>query len=438
MSKYIPEALTQSNIAPYPYQWEGVKALATRKRFLLRDEPGLGKTIQCIIGATVAGYNKEFEILVVTTVSMVQTWKREIMKWAMNGNYTVINHDKLACAGSEKYICKKWDIIIADEAHLYLRNRETIRAKAFLMMLQNDPIVWMSTATPANSTAEDYFLAFKILMPDVFKKVTKTAFISKYCKKVEQKFYAKSPVRGCKCRKLETGQYECIAYKFTGFNNTESLGKILDACSIRRTAEEVNLQLPSLTITDRYLDNKIVKFTPEEVQDIRDKVYEGIALGEKYHDRLKDCALNKVPSILDMLQTYPANTKIVVFAWHRDVVTKLESAIAKHRSVEVIMGGTAEKDRQDIMDRFQNGDLNTLVLNMKSGGVGITLTAATVGIYTQFPTSADVWEQSMKRIYRIGSKQPVQIIKLIDAGSIDEQIWEVLEERLTKLKEIEG
>lgn len=436
-NNYLPEALKLTGIDPFPYQWEGVKALASKRRYLIRDEPGLGKTIQCIVAANVIGHEKDLKILVLTTVSMVQTWKREVMKWATCGNYTVINHDKFASKDRDQYI-RKWDLVICDEAHLYLRNRDTIRAKTFLEILLGDPIVWMATATPANKSAEDYYLMLKILLPKMYWKMNKTDFVKEYCCVEQDEFFSKAPKRGMKCIKAGS-VYRCFIQKFTGFKNVEKLNKVLGSCSIKRTEGEVNLQLPELTFTSQYLDVPFSTLSVEEAEEIKRAVFEGRELGDGYHDKMREAALSKVASVLDILSTYPTDKKVVIFAWHRDVVETLTEKISESgRACDYIHGGTSEANRVKIMDAFQTGELNTLVINMKSGGVGITLTAATCGIYVQFPYSADQWQQSMKRIHRIGSKKPVQIIKLIAAGSIDEDIWEILSERLEKIKEIEG
>ncbi len=161
-------------------------------------------------------------------------------------------------------------------------------------------------------------------------------------------------------------------------------------------------------------------------------------LSSQYQAVLRTNAIHKIPSILELLSTYPLDKKVVLFIWHTDVADKLVSEISKtDRKVDKITGQiTSELKRQDIIDRFQTGDLNTLVLNMQSGGVGINLTAATVGIYVQFPSVASMWIQSLKRIHRIGSKEPVQIIKVMIEGSIDEEIFSVLEQRLEYIEQV--
>lgn len=67
----------------FPHQRAGVKFLATAKRALLADEPGLGKTAQAIRGLTELTRQgvTSFPALVVCPNTLKQNWKREIEKW---------------------------------------------------------------------------------------------------------------------------------------------------------------------------------------------------------------------------------------------------------------------------------------------------------------------------------------------------------------------
>lgn len=406
------------NLTLFPYQKAGVKALVGKNRFMLRDSPGLGKTIQLIVSCNAVNPDN---VLVLCPKSMVITWIREIKKWASHPEkFTVINHDKLITKDNYK-ILTSWDIVIADESHLYLKNIDTKRAAVFFSLIENARRVWLATATMASRSGEDYFCSLKVLLPDLMRKWSKSKFIKRYCKAVPDPF-----------------TYSGI--KYVGFNNTVEMQTVLDKCSLSRKEEEVNLELPPLTFTDMYLEDHSEKFTPEEIKDIKKRVMEGKSFGNDYQGKMQKNALLKVPAVLELLSTYPPEKKVVIYAWHTAVIEELmnEAKKVEGRIVESITGKTESLGRQVVIDQFQSGSINTLILNMQAGGVGITLTAATAGIYVQFPYSAIHWVQSMKRIHRIGSKKPVQIIKLMSFRGIDKEIFDILDDRMKHIKEIEG
>lgn len=424
--QFIPPELLKDGISPFPYQWVGAMLLTKKLRFLLADDPGLGKTIQIIVAINMLQKFKghtPLRVLILCPKSMLITWPREIRKWSLGSTeFKVINHDKLiGKAGKE--LMKKWDIVVADESHMYIKNIDTQRAKAFLILIQQAERVWLSTATPASKGGDDYFVTLKVLLPKIFDKWSKSAFMRRYCKKVPDK-------------------WAYCGFRYEGFNNTAELKKVFEACSIRRKQEEVKADLPELTFTDYFADvdyKDLMHFTEHEAADIKKRIMEGESFGAHYQAQMKHNALLKVPSVLELLNTYPADKKVVIFAWHRTVVNKIVTEIEKEtdRKVAYITGEiNSATERQDIIDNFQTGELNTLVLNMQSGGVGITLTAATVGIYVQYPYSATHWTQSIKRIHRIGSKEPVQIVKVMIEQSIDEDIFSILQERLDYIREV--
>lgn len=423
----IPRNLLEKGVKPFDYQYEGVKTLFGKTRFLIADDAGTGKTIQLIVAVNLIQKLKDLplKVLVIGTKSIVINWQREIAKWGNScAEFTIINHDKMIGVGHEKYL-RNWDIVIADESHFYIKNQNTLRAKMFLQIISTAERVWLSTATPASKSAEDYYLTLRILLPTLFGKWSMWQFKKKYCECV------KDP-------------WTISGVSYRGFHKTNilELNKIFKVCALRRRQEDVKKDLPPLTFSDYFADvnyKDLKKYTQEEAEDIKRRVMEGLEFGSDYQAEMQHNALLKIPSVLELLNTYPASKKVVIFAWHRSVVEKLVDQIKKEtdRTVDFITGEvTSPTKRQAIIDRFQDSDLNTLVLNMQSGGVGINLTAASVGIYIQYPYSVSFWVQSIKRIHRIGSLEPVQIIKVMIEKSIDEYIFEILQERMGYIKEI--
>lgn len=405
----------------YPYQATGVEALIGKRRFLLADFPGAGKTCMSICACNIIDATKELPIrvLVLCPKSMRITWEREVKKWSKAGTYLVKNHDRLITDDFEEMVKFNPDVLILDESHLYIKNQNTQRYRAVEKLIEKAKYTWLLTATPANKSAEDYYTTFKVLLPTMFGRWTKSRFQAYFCNKIPDKF-------------------AYSGFRYDGFRNIEELKKILGACSLRR-GEEVLQDLPELTYTDLICDNKnLEKFSDSETSDIISRLELGTLSSSSYQGKMQKNAMLKIPAVLELLSTYPADKKCVIFAWHRNVVEKVHEEICLNtdRTVKYIHGDTPEAERQQYIDRFQRGDLNTLVLNIQSGGVGITLTAATSAIYVEFPYTPTHWIQSVKRVHRIGSTKPVQIIKMINEGSIDERIFGILEKRIESLEEV--
>lgn len=156
-------------LTPRRIQYEAADAIAARaeaggRQFLLADEPGVGKTIAAVLGATaVADLRGAARVLVVADRPAAITighWCRTITALGDGGlEWVVITWDRL-----EKVAGHAWDVIIADEAHA-LRRTTTKRWKHWARISGHAkphdaaPFVIATTATPGHTPLELPYLA---------------------------------------------------------------------------------------------------------------------------------------------------------------------------------------------------------------------------------------------------------------------------------------
>lgn len=94
--------LTHSlRVEPYPYQREGILFGLRRKRFIIGDEPGLGKTLQSIGVADCAG---AYPCLVICPASLKINWQREFEKFTSVKALILDNSNITTC-----HILCAWD-----------------------------------------------------------------------------------------------------------------------------------------------------------------------------------------------------------------------------------------------------------------------------------------------------------------------------------------
>src|SRR5581483_12251756 len=91
-------------------------------------------------------------------------------------------------------------------------------------------------------------------------------------------------------------------------------------------------------------------------------------------------------------------------------------------------GGLTRTRRDEMVRAFQNGTgAGALVVSLKAGGTGLNLTAANhVVLYDRWWNPA-VEDQARDRAWRIGQTKTVVSHRLVCAGTVDEQIEEVVE-----------
>lgn len=135
---------------------------------------------------------------------------------------------------------------------------------------------------------------------------------------------------------------------------------------------------------------------------------------------------NKVAAFLDDLDDF-GDQSIAVFAESRQLIELLSAALLK-KGVRhgLVTGAQSGDERQHAIESFQSGDTRLVLCTIKAGGVGITLTRASVAVFLQRSWSNVDMEQAYNRCHRIGSEQhaSVTFIDYVTPGTVEEgQIW---------------
>jgi len=112
-----------------------------------------------------------------------------------------------------------------------------------------------------------------------------------------------------------------------------------------------------------------------------------------------------------------------VFAHHISVVDALA---AKYGGLRVA-GKDSSEARQAAVDTFQSDpDARVIVLNMKAGGVGLTLTAASDVLFVEQGWTPAEHDQAEDRCHRIGQEEHVSAWYLLAEGTIDDDIYALI------------
>ena len=127
---------------------------------------------------------------------------------------------------------------------------------------------------------------------------------------------------------------------------------------------------------------------------------------------------NRINELLDVIEE--TNGKIIIWAIYRHDIKKIEETLAERygkESVKSFYGDTADADRQDIVNAFQDRESNLrfFVGNPRTGGYGLTLTASHTVIYYSNSYDLEIRLQSEDRAHRIGQKEKVTYVDLISA-----------------------
>jgi SNF2 family DNA or RNA helicase len=140
-------------------------------------------------------------------------------------------------------------------------------------------------------------------------------------------------------------------------------------------------------------------------------------------------ASNRYKELIDVAEELQG--KAIIWATYTHDIQQIASALRDRfgpGAVATYYGETAQDERQDIVDKFQDKDspLRFFVGQPRTGGYGITLTAANTVIYFSNSYDLEIRLQSEDRAHRIGQDKKVTYIDLVSPKTIDEKILKAL------------
>ena len=442
---------------PFQHQIDGFKYGLENDRFLLGDEQGLGKTKQVIDIAVAKKLQKNYKhCLIVCGVNGLKwNWVNEIATHSNESAYILGQRNNTIGSVADRLDDLKNINTIND--YFLITNVETLRNEDISKELQklcNDGtigIVAIDEIHKCKNPSSQQGKGILKIQPECRIAMTGTPLMNnpfdlyiilKWLGYEKHPFYAFTKHYGVFGG---YGGYECIGYRYL-----DDLQSQLDEIMLRRLKKDV-LDLPEKTYVTEY-----VEMTPKQAQ-----IYKEVTADIKMNiDQIK-MSVNPLAELIRMRQAtgytgilsstvkesakldrmeelveeaVENGKKVVIFSnWTQmtDAICERFNDVRTHNyDYALITGQTNDKDRQTIVDRFQN-DENTKVIIGTIGamGTGLTLTAGTVEIFMDEPWNRANKEQAEDRCHRVGTTENVTIYTLVCKNTIDERINQLVERK---------
>ena len=416
-----------SNREPYEHQKVAIEKLLGNNKFILADDMGVGKTTSAVIAAIESGVKK---ILIICPATLKFNWKREIENYT-NETITIVDGKKW---GSSKFIIVNYDIlknfhstdkkdnlniindenfdlVIMDEAH-YVSNSKAQRTKLVNDITSRVNRVWLLTGTPMTSRPMNYYNLLKI----VESRVTNNwvGYVKRYCEGYQIN-------RGG--RKI---------WLTNGASNLDELRDRTKQKVLRRLKEEI-LDLPDKIITPIFLELNSNEYKKEvgEYLDWADKNgNESLSIQLTKLMKVRQIIANeKLKNTFELVdQCLEQDKKVIVFT---NFTNPLMEIWSKYKKVSVpLYGKMNQQQRQESVDSFQNDPkIKVFVSNIKSSGVGITLTEAEVVIFNDLSFVPSDMSQAEDRAFRIGQKKNVSCLYPIFDNTLERVIYNMVQRK---------
>ncbi|WP_460774933.1 DEAD/DEAH box helicase [Microbacterium sp. GXF7504] len=458
----VPEfdRLSPKGLEVMPHQSRLLEAVRTGHRsFLLADEPGLGKTAQSVLAASVA---EAYPLLVVVPNVVKMNWAREVERWTPQRRATVIQGDGEDIDAFADVFIVNYEVldrhlswlseiglkgIVVDEAH-FIKNLSSQRSRNVLALASRvrervaNPLLMALTGTPLINDVEDFDAIWRFLgwtngtkpEAELMEKLDATGLTP-----ADKAFYpeARSAVISMGIvRRRKTDVAKDLPDKLVADLPVElddEYGR-----SIRQAERELGARL-----ADRYrriidargdrglapgeLDEDIVRLVAQHELDESKAASAGT---ENVFTMVRRIGQAKALVAADYaVQLQRSVGKVVFFAKHIDVMDAAEAhfAAAGLKTVS-LRGDQTATARQDAIDAFNNDpEVSVAVCSLTAAGVGVNMQAASNVVLAELSWTAAEQTQAIDRVHRIGQDEPVTAWRIIAAHTIDAKIAELID-----------
>nr|WP_274637545.1 DEAD/DEAH box helicase [Microbacterium bovistercoris] len=460
----VPEfdRLSPRGLEVMPHQSRFLQAVRDGHRsFLLADEPGLGKTAESVLAASVAD---AYPLLAVVPNVVKMNWAREVQRWTPQRRATVISGDGEDVDAFADVFIVNYEILdrhlswlsslglkglVVDEAH-FIKNLSSQRSQNVLALAGRireqvaDPLLLALTGTPLINDVEDFDAIWRFLGwtngqkpgPELMEKLDATGLTP-----ADKAFYP------------------------------EARSAVISMGIVRRKKKDVAADLPDKMIADLpvELDDEYGRSIRQAERELGERLAaryrriieargdRGLAHGEVDDDIVRLVAHNELEeskaagtgseNVFTMVrkigqakallaadyavQLQRSVGKVVFFAKHIDVMDAAEAHFGASGIPHVsIRGDQSTPARQEAIDAFNNDPaVGVAVCSLTAAGVGLNMQAASNVVLAELSWTAAEQTQAIDRVHRIGQDEPVTAWRIIAAHTIDTKIAELIDSK---------
>jgi len=459
-------ALSKYGKKMYEHQKIAVKFLLMRKKCLLADDQGLGKSMSSIIASIEGGFKK---VLVICPASLKSNWKREISTfipedqigivnsgdWCTDKRYTIINYDivdmhyivpketiidsdgnekqiksrkkevkEAALANSAMYL-ENFDLVIIDECHKLSKNT-SIRYEVISDFLTRSkiPNVYLMSGTPMTNKPINLYQVLALINHPV--TLNYEYFVKTYCDG----------------RKITSKTTHKTILLSGGSSNLDELMEKIKNSYLRRLKKDIPGMVIK-TIHQRYYDltsDEQVEYDKlweeyEESQisigknNLIKELTEGIFLRQFVSDSMVKNTIALADEFLE------DGNKVFIACCFNDEITKLKEYFGD--KAVIYKGGMTTKQKDRAESKFMTDKHTTVFIgNIIAAGVGLTLTSSNICIFNSYDWVPGNNDQMMDRIHRIGQLKDVEVYYQLFSGTISEDMWDKIIKKEMSIKAV--
>lgn len=431
-----------------PYQVKGFEWMVRNTLLgmgsIIADDMGLGKTLQVIaflLHQKNAGKLAKNKALAVVPTSLISNWEHELERFAPSLTFysyhgtersdsfrsadVVITSFGMVRNNLKVFENLNWHTVIVDEAQ-NIKNTTAEQTKA-IKKLKGEVRIAMS-GTPVENRLIEYWSIFDFSNKGYLGNIN--WFTEEFAKPIQQNH---------DMNKVEHFRRITAPFLLRRMKTDKSI--------ISDLPDKVeNNHLTTLAPNQAALYQNVVSSVIQQIEKSEGIERKGLVLklmtalkqiGNHPYQYLKQG--NKEPELsgkssllLELVKNILENDqKVLIFTQYKEMGDLLCEFITAETSEKPLFlhGGCSRKQRDEMVDKFQNHYNKVFILSLKAGGTGLNLTAAGNVIHYDLWWNPAVESQATDRAFRIGQTKNVIVSRLINKGTIEEKIDKMIQDK---------
>lgn len=441
------------------HQRVAVEYALERRRVLIGDEMGVGKTPTAVAIAATEARAGRTPVLIVVPPSMRLQWQREFSRFApdvttatLTGRSPVADRRRSWCYpdvdvliigdlsldGYAKYLIGEMAGIIVDECQR-IKSRRALRTAACVRIAASIPdggVRVVMSGTPLINHPVELVPSLRVIdrLDDFADSSTGTSgyeyFLNRYAPRINR-FGTRGVANLDELhQRLSTGFM--IRRKRAEVLTLPNKGRITTTVPVteRFVAQYVDAERDLFSFIERSKGTPHAERAMRAEAIVRLNVLRGI-LGHGKVDAVFDYARNLLHE----------GEQVFITCTHTVVLRSLVQRFRKHANTVQISGGMTDREKMRAVDQFQSGEARVLVGNIVAAGVGLTLTSGRHHVNAELPWSSADLMQAEDRLARFGQNREVvsHILLAADINSqptLDWRMFALVDQKLDTLSQV--
>lgn len=431
------------------YQIDGVKWLKylydNNLGGCLADDMGLGKTLQTITLLSKIYPAETAPTLIVMPRSLLFNWEKELDRFApqlkhftyygasrnydnIEGNQVILTTYAIVRNDIEKFRNTDYHCIILDESQS-IKNIGAQTTQAVYALRSKHRLAL--SGTPVENNLTELYSLFRFLNPSMFG--TPEEFNRRYTLPIQRD--NDRELLGALRRKI----YPFMLRRLKKDVLDDLPDRIDNTLYVEMSEEQARLYETRRSYFHSQVNASIaakgVRASRFELLQAINELRQIASVPENMSEGR--IASPKVSELVESLVTAVSNRHKAVVFFNFLTGIDLVGERLQELGIEYATMTGATHDRQSVVDRFQKDKkCKVLLMTLKTGGVGLNLTAAdNVYIFEPWWNKA-AEEQGINRLHRIGQKSTVMCYSMITRGTIEEKIVKLQQQKSILVDEL--